>query len=363
VVETWLDSLEESPAAGVYLHPNVAFAVRGKVSPTLVYAARGAAGPLSGAASAAVLTEKNFRARILPGLPWGVTLKGWRLLGSQLLGVNDRPALEAFVDALSALLGGGGADCVLVDDLEVDSPLWAAMMRAAAARKFAAYQPARPQPHWWITLPERPEEYWQQLSKKTRYNLRRSARTFEHSIVCVRREDEVAEFLGKAHRVSSVSWQSKRRGLRVRNTEDERQFWASVARVGGLRSYLLEHGGRPVAFVLGVQWKGRFVYEEIAYDPAFGEHSPGTVLLFRVLEDLLARDPPRLFDFGSGDGGYKQVFANRQTLTGPVLLTRRGFRPRLAIWLSQSGRAASCVLRKAAHAFGLSRVLRRLYRR
>src|SRR5207249_4733299 len=112
--------------------------------------------------------------------------------------------------------------------------------------------------------------------------------------------EQVDEFLDQAHRVSRQSWQAKRLGVRIRNTPEERAYYEFLASQGALRSYVLEHRGRPVAFEFGIQWNGRFVFEETGYDAAFAGHSPGTVLLFRILEDLIARDTPELLDFGYG---------------------------------------------------------------
>jgi hypothetical protein len=313
--------------------------------------------------SLAVLTPKGVGFPIFPGLPWTLTLKGLRLIGSQLLGNNEPDALDYFLDSLHRLLQARSLDCVLIDELEVDSPLWAALTRVATAQNIMAYYPGQPQPHWWISFPEKRQDYWQHFSKKTRYNLRRSVRLFEHSVTCVRQEEEVPSFLEQAAIVSSLSWQSKRYNLRVKNNVQEKQLWKTVARLGGLRSYLLKHQGRPVAFVLGLQWKGCFFYEEIGYDPAFAEHSPGTILLFRILEDLLERDTPRLFDFGFGDGAYKQVFANRKTLSGPVLFLRRGMRSRTIIWLNAQRLSLEGLLRKSANGMGLIPWLRRICRR
>ena len=104
-----------------------------------------------------------------------------------------------------------------------------------------------------------------------------------------------------------------------------------MAARGAFRSYLLEHQGRPTAFVIGTQVNGCYNYEQLAYDPAYAAHSPGTVLLFRLLEDLIARDPPRVLDFGDGEAEYKRLFANAESRSGPVILARRGLGVGLAM--------------------------------
>jgi len=227
----------------------------------------------------------------------------------------------------------------------------------------AVFYPDKPQPHWWIRFPEKPGEYWNQFSSKTRYNFRREAQKLKHSVTCFAEKESVPGFLEKAHEISKRSWQRKRLGLRIGNTLEERSFYEFLASQGALRSYVLELDGRPLAFGVGVQWKGCFILEETAYDSTYSSYSPGTVLLFRILQDLIARDTPRLVDFGFGDGEYKRLFANQQTVSGSVLLLPRRLRPMLAMWVERLRRGVSRGFRTASSGLRISSRLRRLYRR
>src|SRR5439155_10462813 len=131
-------------------------------------------------------------------------------------------------------------------------------------------------------------------------------------------------------------------------------FYEFLASQGALRAYVLEQNERPLAFEVGVQWKGCFVLEETAYDSAYAPQSPGTVLLFRILQDLVARDTPRLVDFGFGDGEYNRLFANQQTVSGSVLLLPRRLRPMLAVWVERFRRSMSRGFRAASSGLRIS---------
>jgi CelD/BcsL family acetyltransferase involved in cellulose biosynthesis len=50
----------------------------------------------------------------------------------------------------------------------------------------------------------------------------------------------------------------------------------------------------------------------LGHDPAFGQFSPGTVLLFLILERLFAERRFRVFDFGGMAAEYKVFFCDRQ---------------------------------------------------
>lgn len=73
---------------------------------------------------------------------------------------------------------------------------------------------------------------------------------------------------------------------------------------GGLFT-VLEAGGRPIAFHLGLRSRTVWHYWTTAYDPAFARYSPGLVMLV-----LMARAAPdmglRSIDLGKGDFLYKR---------------------------------------------------------
>jgi hypothetical protein len=287
------------------------------------------------------------------------------LVGNQLVGEDGDAAARRFVAQLTDWLRQGGeyADFVLFEDIEVESALWRAIADEAARRRVRVYCPSPPQQHWWIDFPSNPADYWKKFSNKTRSTFRRKAAQLEHSLRCFSRPEEVPEFLQKAHEVSGRSWQSKRQGLRIANSAAEERFFTFLATQNALRSYLLESGGKPLAFLFGIQWRGTFVFEETGYDTAHAESSPGTVLFYRMLEDLTAREPPQRFDFGSGDGAHKQLWGNRQTMSGPALLFRRGLRSTLAWSILQGQQAGSRCLRAGLKRGRFLSVVRKLYRR
>ena len=45
-------------------------------------------------------------------------------------------------------------------------------------------------------------------------------------------------------------------------------------------------------FVNGYQYRGFYHYADVAYNERFAKHSPGTVLLYLLIQDLFAHHPP-----------------------------------------------------------------------
>jgi hypothetical protein len=363
----WLECTKRTPAVSAYLHPDLVSGTPGANGAVpILYTRWGHEGGEPDRLDClAALVQKNIRVRLFPGLPWDVSLRGYRLVGNELLGDNSDVAVNLLVRELMLWLVGQRRenDCVLFEDLEVGSSLWNVLHQSAMGDRVAVFYPSPPQPHLWIEFPRNAADYWKRFSKKPRQTLRRKAKLLPHEIRCYTRREEVAEFLHKAHQVSKRSWQAKRLGIRITNDPAHRKRLEVLASLGALRSYLLEHEGDPLAFVLGIQWKGCFLFEETGYHSGYKKWSPGTVLLFRLLEDLTVRDTPRLVDFGFGDAQYKRSFANRETLSGPVLLVRRSLRPMAVMWLNRVRQMVSHRMRAVIKSLSLTSVLRQRYRR
>ena len=145
------------------------------------------------------------------------------------------------------------------------------------------------------------DQYLGAMSGKTRYTLRKKVRVLrEHGggrLECrrVEAEDQVEAFLEAGERVHSRSWQGRK--LWASNYNHESHLVGpelkGLARAKILRSYLLECGGEPCAYVVGYQFDGVYHYMEPRFDEVLGRRSPGTVLLYLLLEDLFCARPPR----------------------------------------------------------------------
>jgi CelD/BcsL family acetyltransferase involved in cellulose biosynthesis len=125
---------------------------------------------------------------------------------------------------------------------------------------------------------------------------------------------------------------------------------------------VLHHQDQPVAFVYGWQWNGRFEYEEIGYDPALAERAPGRVLLYRVLEDLIADRTPDLLDFGCGDAEYKRSFGTEESTSGPMVIASNSVKAQLWSGFHQTRAVVDRSMRELLQRAGLYEQARRLYR-
>jgi CelD/BcsL family acetyltransferase involved in cellulose biosynthesis len=85
-----------------------------------------------------------------------------------------------------------------------------------------------------------------------------------------------------------------------------------LSSTGWLRFTRINWNGNPIAFHYGWIYKGRFLYGIASFDPALSAHSPGEVLLRKLLQAALEENAAT-FDFGIGDEAYKYRFTSGET--------------------------------------------------
>ena len=323
--------------------------------------------------AAAALLPKELR---IPRAGWigqSSPLRGYVVAGKQCLvaapefengdAARYEPALTELLCAAANSLRPSRSDFVLFEDLEPAGPLWDAL-RQLDRRRFRVVAPNGFQERLRIRLPRSAGEYWSQFTSKTRSTFRRKLKKLgQVSVERIASPQQVPEFLQAAHEISRNTWQSERLGLRVRNDDAERRLFGMLAEKGAVRSYLLRKDGRPVAFLIGNQYRGYFNYEEVGFDRDFAEQSPGQVLLVQVLEDLFEHDPPEWFDFGGGDAAYKRQFANHRSTSGNVWVVPRTLRLELILGYLATCRRADRAARTMLAKTGLLTRLRQMVRR
>jgi len=217
----------------------------------------------------------------------------------------------------------------------LDSFLWKYLHRSKLIRRsFLPYEPAPPSLRRLVRLDGSFEQYMGKFSSKHRKNLLREAKRLrqgalgEARLVRYESPEEVPGFLDQAFEVSrkTYQWTLYRRGLSATYLIRKRALLA--AKHQWLRSYLLFCGGRACAFAIAYQYGGRFLLEEVGFDPGLAKHSVGTVLQLMTVEDLFSHNRPHVLDFHSY-GKYKEVLSTESYLQGQVFLFRPGMYSRL----------------------------------
>jgi hypothetical protein len=160
-------------------------------------------------------------------------------------------------------------------------------------------------------------QYLSKFSKKSRGNLRRAVKKFagggdaEADLREYRSPSEIIKFRDFAVAISQASYKSD---ITLGFQEGEsfaRQLELDAA-AGRVRGYVLMSEGQPAAYVFCRIDHDVIVYKHIGYDERFAQSSPGTVLLYLMLQRLFAEGEFRLLDFdGTEYYAYKEFFATR----------------------------------------------------
>jgi hypothetical protein len=250
-----------------------------------------------------------------------------RLLGEGLAFPSDRAAYDLLFQRLTA--SAQGFDALYLEEVPVDSFLWKYLEESQLIRNsFLRYAPEKPSGHPLLRFEGGFEDYMGKFSSKHRKNLRREVKRMREGIAGpmtftrYERPEEIALFLDLAVEVSrkTYQWTLHQRGLSATDLLRKRLLFA--AEHGWMRSYLLFCAGAPVAFLLGYQYKGRYLFHEIGFDPEFAKYSAGTVLQLLAIEDMFDHDRPDFIDFGDY-GNYKDMLSTESYEQGKLFLFRR----------------------------------------
>jgi hypothetical protein len=180
-------------------------------------------------------------------------------------------------------------------------------------------------------------EYIKKFSKKSRGNLRRAAKKFDKGtdsgapILEFRGPSEIIAFRDIAVAISRASYKSD---LGWGFPEDE-NFAREIkldAVAGRVRGYVLMSGRQPAAYVFCRIDHDVIVYKHIGYDERFAQSSPGTVLLYLMLQRLFEEGEFRLLDFdGTEYYAYKEFFSTDAISCARLFWFRPRF-PEIAIF-------------------------------
>lgn len=289
------------------------------------------------------------------------------LCGETLLAPDDPAAYDAI---FKVLIGTTlPYDMIFLEALPTDSRLWRAVRESPIVRSALwLYAPKSPEPHWFIRLPVDFDAYLAKFSGKRRRTLQYGVRYLEKRadapirVERIAAPEQIPSFLKYVARVSSLSWQGRRLQHAVQADGVERAHFSAYAEQGWFRSYLLMCGPHCIAFAIGAQCDGVYYYERIGYDPAWASYSPGSVLLYRIIEDLYAHQRPEWFDFGSGDIEYKRVYGNECVEAVNVYLLRRSAYMGLARTMNRSLTAVEGLLRRSVNRLGIRSTVLQLLR-
>lgn len=174
-------------------------------------------------------------------------------------------------------------------------------------------------------------DYLQKFSNKSRNTLKRKVKKLADrssglvNLLEYRSPSEIIAFRDIAVTISRASYKSEC-GLGFQESEGFARQLELDAATGSVRGYVLMSEDQPVAYVFCRIDNDVIVYKHLGYDERFAQRSPGTALLYLMLQRLFDEGEFRLLDFdGTEYYAYKEFFATRAVSCARVFW----FRPRL----------------------------------
>jgi CelD/BcsL family acetyltransferase involved in cellulose biosynthesis len=262
------------------------------------------------------------------------TLDAIVILGSQPLMPSD-PVLH---DRLYATIDDSFPECeaIAMPSVPAESFLWRYCLESRVIKRhFLVYIPYGKRLCHTMSLAATFEQYLAKLSHKKRYNLNRQVRKLREfaggslELRCIDRPEDVPMLI---EAVSAIKRQRHRNPLTFGSDDlmiDRNEFRDFAAR-GILLSYVLFCGTRPCAVTMGTRYERTYGgLHRIAYDHSLEALSPGSTMLFLVIEDLIRRHQIELIDFGYGEPAHRQHSTNVLVERGTILLLRKTLANRL----------------------------------
>jgi CelD/BcsL family acetyltransferase involved in cellulose biosynthesis len=316
---------------------------------TFLVAVHDGEGSISGTApivSDPTTLEFSVGTRVL----WKARLNSIEILGSQPL-VADEPTV---CDQVFAAIEKAMPDCdaIKMSIVPTDAFLWRYLHQSAYIRsRFVMYLPDGVETSRLIVLPRTFDEYLAKFSAKTRSQLKRRVRQLRDrggALELKRYElpSDVDPFIEAAVPVVQNSWQHSSTDEVLKSDEFWKRKLNDLAQRGLLRSYILFCGDDPCAVELGYEFRGVFRRVQTHYDQRFAKLSPGTVLTYLYIQDLICHRPAKMLTFGYADAPYKAFFGNAHSDDAYVLLVRKRLADRLKIYSHSAFRGFVCFVKR-----------------
>lgn len=188
---------------------------------------------------------------------------------------------------------------------------------AVGFRNGMVYRIVDVSPRYYVLRDGTFQEYLARFNGKHRSTLRRKVRKLERESG---EKLDVRAYTGKgfddffqgARQVSTETYQEIMFDAGLPTSHESVTGMRADFLEGRAKGYLLFVNDRPIAYLCMPIRDNVMEYQYLGFRPAYAEFSPGTVLLFSVLELMFNEKAARALDFGEGgsEGSYKATFAN-----------------------------------------------------
>jgi len=273
------------------------------------------------------------------------------------------PGLEE--EVLDATLGAlierrGEWDLLRLSDLPEGCATAMRLARLADARELKL-TPVPGQVCPYLPLPATWDAFLASVSGNLRSNLRRREKKLAGmgARFVDRSREGTAEALASLFALHGARW-SEMKG-RTGNFVDERvrafhqEMAPTLAHAGALGLWTVEVGERAVAAIYGFKHRGRFLYYQAGFDPAWAEHGVGLALMGHAIRRCIEAGLTE-FDYLRGEEEYKRRWTSRSRRTLSFAVLPPGLKAFAWRALGATKDAAKRLLRREAPAVAAANV-------
>lgn len=295
---------------------------------------------------------------------------GETYVGSDYLDVVARRGLEepvtrTFAAAIQAARGQW--DVLDLVDLEQDSATLRILRETFPAEGYHFEVTERFTCPFQAFIPGEPfEEYLRKTGRRDNYLRRRKwlERQPGYEVRQATAPGELAGPMADFFRLHALRWASDggSHGIRGKSVEAfHRDATQYLAERGWLRLYTLRLEGKALASVYGIVHRGKFIYYQSGYDPAWRSKSVGLVLVGETFREAIEQGLSE-YDFLRGTEAYKADWTHQERKTVAVRIIPRRSR---GVWLAREEEAGRLLRGLAKRALPPAAVeqIRRLRRR
>ena len=130
------------------------------------------------------------------------------------------------------------------------------------------------------------------------------------------------------------------------------------ARRDEMRGWILFLSGQPISYLYAPAEGRTLIYAYLGYDPEQAALSPGSVLQFEAMRQLMGEGRFSLFDFTEGEGQHKRLFGTGSVECVDLLLVRRTVGNLVAGYLLNGFDGAVALAKRLLASFGVEKLAR-----
>jgi len=275
---------------------------------------------------------------------------------------NSKSVIDSY---LSSLLKRKETELLLVDHLYSSNKLWEEIINGLSIKRNPVFKLGIT---WYAKIKDNETgEKIKLFSSKTASKFRRKARRLkeyfnqELDIVTLDKPGQIDRFLINADMIGKKSYQYAL-DVGVKNNDFWKEMLSAFARLGYFKGYLLMNNEKPIAYILGVQYKNIFYQYATAYNDEYKRYSLGEYLRLKVLEQL---DNQEIYyvDYGYGDAAYKRMFGTDSLKEATFRIYGFSFNARLSKFLDKLTTALSENILSILEKAGIVDKIKKLWRR